>query len=129
MRGEPVWVEGAWRSGAPNTPGLRKGPFLFVSGAVPIDLSTGESVGTDIGEQTAQVIDNIEAVLRAGGASLDDVVKTTVFLTDNSMAKGMNDVYRQRFAEPFPARSTFQVGPLSRPEYLIEVEAIAWVGD
>jgi len=56
-------------------------------------------------------------------------VKTTVFLTDNSMAKGMNEVYATRFAEPFPARSTFQVGPLSRPEYLIEVEAIAWVGD
>src|SRR4051812_20288043 len=77
MRGEPVWVEGAWHSGAPNTPGLRRGPFLFVSGAVPIDLATGESVGTGIAEQTARVLDNIEAVLRAGGASMDDVVKVT----------------------------------------------------
>jgi 2-iminobutanoate/2-iminopropanoate deaminase len=92
---------------------------------VPIDRDTGETVGEDIGAQTAQVLGNLEAVLAAAGAGLDDVVKTTVFLTDPGLAAGMNEVYAERFQAPRPARSTVVVGPLARPEFLLEIEAIA----
>jgi 2-iminobutanoate/2-iminopropanoate deaminase len=122
---EAVWVPGAWHSGAPYSPGLRRGPFLFLSGAVPVDRDTGDTVGESIGEQTAQVLSNLEAVLAASGASLEDIVKTTVFLTDPGLAAGMNEVYSQRFQPPRPARSTVVVGPLARPEFLVEIEAIA----
>ncbi len=122
---QDISVPGAWHSGAPYTPAVRVGQWVFVSGQVPIDRSTGATVGTDIEAQTAQVIDNIEALLTEAGLSLDHVVKTVVFLTDSSLAAGMNRVYADRFAPVRPARSTVQVGPLARPEFLIEVEAIA----
>ncbi len=125
MKSEAIWVPDAWHSGAPYSPALRRGPFLFLSGAVPVDRSDGSTVGADIRAQTAQVISNLEAVLAADGASIADVVKTTVFITDQGFAAGMNEVYSQRFPEPRPARSTFVVGPLARPEFLIEIEAIA----
>lgn len=122
---QAIWVPDAWHSGAPYSPGLRRGPFLFVSGCVPVDRATGETVGTTIEEQTAQVLDNIRAIVEQAGATLGDVVKTTVFLTDTALAKGMNSVYAGVFAEPRPSRSTVEVGPLARPEFLIEIEAIA----
>lgn len=125
MRSEAIWVPDTWHSGAPYSPGLRRGPFLFLSGAVPVDRGDGSTVGTEIGAQTAQVIDNLEAVLAEAGASLADVVKTTVFITEKSLAAGMNEVYGERFEPPRPARSTFVVGPLARPEFLLEIEAIA----
>ena len=126
-RGLDIWAPGAWHSGAPYSPGLRRGDLLFLSGAVPVDRSTGETVGTTIGEQTTQTLDNLAAILAEAGGTLDDVVKTTVFLTDSTLASGMNAVYSGRFAAPFPARSTVQVGPLARPEFLIEIEASAVV--
>lgn len=122
---DAVWVPDAWHSGAPYSPGLRRGPFLFLSGAVPIDRASGATVGTDIGTQTAQVLSNLEAVLAEAGSKLADIVKTTVFLTDPSLAAGMNEVYAERFQVPRPARSTIVVGPLARPEFLVEIEAIA----
>ena len=121
-----MWVEGAWHSGAPNTPGLRKGPFLFVSGAVPIDLATGESVGTDIGEQTAQVIDNIEAVLKGAGCSFQDVVKVTVYMTDLADFGKMNDVMAARFGQHKPARTTIQAARLPSGATL-EIDVVARV--
>lgn len=125
MKSEAIWVPDAWHSGAPYSPGLRRGPFLFLSGAVPVDRRDGATVGTEIGAQTTQVIDNLEAVLAEAGASLADVVKTTVFIVEQSLAAGMNEVYGERFQAPHPARSTFVVGPLARPEFLLEIEAIA----
>ena len=125
MSFEGIWVNGAWHSGAPYSPATRKGPFVFASGAVPVDRVTGATAGTDIAEQTNHVIDNLEAVLDAAGATLADVVKTTVFLTDQSLAAGMNLAYAERFKPPRPARSTVVVGPLARPEFLIEIEAVA----
>lgn len=124
-RRKSVRIEGAFHSGAPYTPAVVVSPFVFVSGAVPYSLVDGSPIGSDITTQTAQVLDNIERLLAEVGLTLDDVVKTTVFLTDSSLAGGMNEVYRTRFTSPYPARSTVQVGPLARPEYLIEVEAIA----
>ena len=124
-RREAIRIPDAWHSGAPYTPAIRVGSFVFVSGAVSYDLASGESVGVDIQEQTTQILNNIEAILAQAGLTADDIVKTTVFLTDCSLAPKMNEVYSVRFKTPYPARSTVQVGPLARPEYLIEIEAIA----
>ena len=124
-RREAIRIPDAWHSGAPYTPAIRVGSFVFISGAVSYDLASGKSVGVDIREQTIQVLNNIEAILAQAGLTTDDVVKTTVFLTDSSLASEMNEVYSVRFKTPYPARSTVQVGPLARPEYLIEIEAIA----
>ena len=100
--------------------------FIFTAGQVGADPKTGSIVEGSIEAQTAQVLKNIEAVLKAAGSSLDDVVKTTVFLTDiNDFAK-MNEVYAKRFKTPFPARSTVQVVKLPR-DGNIEIEVVAVV--
>lgn len=100
--------------------------FIFTAGQVGADPKTGALVDGGIEAQTEQVLKNIEAVLKAAGSSLDDVVKTTVFLADlNDFAK-MNDIYAKRFKAPFPARSTVQVARLPR-DAKIEIEVIAVV--
>lgn len=125
---EPIFVPGAFRPPAPLSPGLRRGPFLWISGQVPVDRVTFESAGTGIREQTQLTLDNVLAVAQAGGARLEDIVKTTVFLTDIADAPEMNEVYAGFFAYPRPSRSTAQVGPLARPEFLVEIEALAYLG-
>lgn len=98
--------------------------FIFTAGQVGSDPKTGTLVEGGIEEQTEQVFKNIEAVLKTSGSSLDDVVKTTVFLTDlNDFAK-MNEVYAKRFKSPFPARSTVQVARLPR-DAKVEIEVVA----
>ncbi len=100
--------------------------FIFVAGQVGADPKTGQLVEGGIEAQTEQVLKNIEAVLKASGSSLDDVVKTTVFLADlNDFAK-MNEVYAKRFKTPFPARSTVQVSRIPR-DAKIEIEGVAVV--
>ncbi|MCA1736187.1 MAG: RidA family protein [Actinobacteria bacterium] len=115
----------AWHSGAPYSPAVKVGATIYVSGTVPIDPATGETVGTDIGSQTERVLANIALTLEAAGSSLNRVVKTTVFITDSSLVAGMNETYRRHFPDHLPARSTVQVGPLARPEWLVEIEAVA----
>lgn len=122
-----IFVAGAWHSGAPYSPAVRIGPWLFLSGMVPVDLADGASVGGDIRVQTARVVANLERILAEAGGSLANVIKTTVFLTDSTLAAGMNEAYASAFNAPRPARSTVQVGPLARPEFLIEMEAVAWI--
>jgi len=98
--------------------------FVFTAGQVGADPKTGALVDGGIEAQTEQVLKNIEAVLKASGSSIDDVVKTTVFLADlNDFAK-MNEIYAKRFKAPFPARSTVQIARLPR-DAKIEIEAIA----
>lgn len=128
-RQRSIFLPGAWHSGAPYSPAVRIGPWLFVSGIVPVDLSEGASVRGDIRVQTAGVVANLERILAEAGGSLANVVKTTVFLTDSTLTAGMNEVYAAAFPAPRPARSTIQVGPLARPEFLIEMEAVAWIED
>lgn len=102
--------------------------FIFTAGQVGTDPKTGTLVEGGIEAQTEQVLKNIETVLKAAGSSLDDVVKTTVFLADlNDFAK-MNEIYAKRFKAPFPARSTVQVARLPR-DAKIEIEVIAVLRD
>jgi 2-iminobutanoate/2-iminopropanoate deaminase len=109
----------------PYSPALVAGPFVFVSGQVAIDRTTGKVVGSGVDAQTTQVLDNLEALLREAGLGLDDVVKTTVFLTDIKDFAAMNEVYRSRFAQPLPTRSTVEVSALANLELKVEIEAIA----
>ncbi|MEQ1921552.1 MAG: RidA family protein [Pyrinomonadaceae bacterium] len=98
--------------------------FIFTAGQVGTDPKTGTLVEGGIEAQTEQVLQNIETVLKAAGSSLDDVVKTTVFLADLNDFAMMNEIYAKRFKAPFPARSTVQVARLPR-DAKIEIEAIA----
>lgn len=108
----------------PYSQAIRAGSFLFVSGQLPLHPQTGEIVGNDIAAQTGQSIENIRAILAAAGASLADVVKTTVFLQDMGHFARMNEVYQQYFGASAPARSTVAVARLPR-NALIEIEAVA----
>ncbi len=100
--------------------------FVYTAGQVGTDPKTGVLVEGGIAEQTEQALKNIEAVLKASGSTMDDVVKTTVFLADmNDFAK-MNEIYAKHFKAPFPARSTVQVARLPR-DARIEIEAVALV--
>jgi 2-iminobutanoate/2-iminopropanoate deaminase len=110
---------------SPYSPGLRVGDFVFVSGQVPRDPATGKIVGETIEEQTKQVLENIKAILEAGGATLADVVKVSAHLTDLSLFDGYNKVYVTYFPDPKPTRTTVGSQLLG---FLVEIDAIAYVG-
>jgi 2-iminobutanoate/2-iminopropanoate deaminase len=105
--------------------GLRAGDFVFVSGQGPLDPQTGKIVGDTIEDQTARVLENIEAILAAGGASMADVVKVTAHLSDLALFERYNKVYARYFPDPKPTRTT--VGS-QLPGILVEIDAIAYVG-
>lgn len=111
----------------PYSQAVAAGPYVFVSGQIPLNLQ-GEMVQGDIVVQTVQVIENLKAVLKAAGLTLKDVVKTTVFLADMADFAEMNRVYGEFFAEKPPARSTFQVAALPR-NASVEIEAVAFRQD
>ena len=108
----------------PYSPAIRTGKFLFISGQVPVDPATGTLVTGDIAAETRQVMENIGALLNAGGLDFQAVVRTTVFLADMNDFAAMNAVYGGYFAEPYPARATVQVARLPR-DARIEIDAIA----
>ncbi|GLV56297.1 reactive intermediate/imine deaminase [Dictyobacter sp. S3.2.2.5] len=116
--------QGATPRGA-YSQGLRAGDFIFVSGQGPVDPATGEIVGQTIEEQTARVLENIKAILAAGGATLDDVVKSTVHLSDLSLFADYNKVYSSYFSDPKPTRTT--VGS-QLAGFMVEIDVIAYVG-
>ena len=105
--------------------GLRAGDFIFVSGQGPIDPTTGKIVGETIEEQTARTLENIKAILEAGGATMADVVKVTAHLTDLSNFVAYNKVYGTYFPDPKPVRTTVGSQLLGM---LVEIDAIAYVG-
>jgi 2-iminobutanoate/2-iminopropanoate deaminase len=106
--------------------GLRVGDFIFVSGQGPLDPETGQIVGTTVEEQTARVLDNIQAILAAGGATMADVVKVSAHLSDLSHFERYNKVYATYFPDPKPARTTVGSQLLG---ILVEIDAIAYVGE
>lgn len=108
----------------PYSQAIRVGEFIFTAGQVALDPATGEMVGHDVAEQTEQVLKNLSAVLAAAGSSLDKVIKTTVFLQSMGDFAAMNAVYARHFPEPFPSRSTVEVGALPKGG-LVEIECIA----
>jgi 2-iminobutanoate/2-iminopropanoate deaminase len=105
--------------------GLRAGDFVFVSGQGPLDPQTGKIVGNTIEEQTVTVLQNIKAILAAGGAGLGDVVKVTAHLSDLALFERYNQVYARYFPDPKPTRTTVGSQLLG---ILVEIDAIAYVG-
>ena len=108
----------------PYSQAVRAGQLLFVSGQVPLDPATGQLVDGDIAAQTRRVFDNLGAVLKAGGRSFGDVVRTTVFLADMNDFAAVNEVYGTYFSEPYPARATVQVARLPK-DARVEIDLIA----
>jgi len=108
----------------PYSQAVRAGQLLFVSGQVPLDPATGQIVSGDIAAQTRRVFDNLGAVLKAGGRSFADVVRTTVFLADMNDFAAVNEVYGTYFSEPYPARATVQVARLPK-DARVEIDLIA----
>ena len=108
----------------PYSQAIVAGGFIYVSGQLPIDPSTGVFVEGGIKEQTRQSLTNAQAILREAGADLDCVVKTTVFLSDIANFAQMNEVYAQFFTAPFPARSAVAVRDLPK-DALVEIEVVA----
>src|SRR6266436_2719747 len=112
----------------PYSQAVRTGNFLFCSGQIPLDAKTGQIVSGDIAAQTRRVLDNIAALLRAEGLTFDNVVKTTIFLTDLGDFQTVNEVYGSYFKQDPPARSTVQVSALPKNAN-VEIEVIAATGE
>lgn len=110
----------------PYSQAIRVGNMVFTSGQIPLHPQTGEIVGATAAEQARQVLQNLQAVLQAAGASLQNVVKTTIFLTDLGQFAAVNAVYAEFFPDNPPARSTVQVAALPRGVQ-VEIEAVAVV--
>ena len=108
----------------PYSQAIDTGAFIFTSGQIPIEPSTGQVVNGGIKEQTAQVLENLKNVLEAAGSGMEKVIKTTVFIKDLSDFSAMNEVYAKYFSEPYPARSCVEVNRLPKG-VLIEIEAVA----
>jgi len=123
---EIIATNQAPRAIGPYSQAIRAGNLLFCSGQIPIDPTTGEFVSGGVAEQTEQVMRNLSAVLSAGQSSLQQVVKTTVFLADMDDFTEMNEVYGRFFGENPPARATVQAARLPR-DARVEIEAIAIV--
>ncbi len=109
----------------PYSAALVAGDLVFVSGQVGIAAQGNKPLAEGTAAQTSTALDNIAALLALAGLGLDDIVKTTVFLTDMRDLAEMNEAYRARFRPPLPTRSTVGVAALARPELKIEIEAIA----
>ena len=111
----------------PYSQAVTAGGFLFASGQIPLDPATGQVVEGDVRAQAHQAMRNLAEVLRAGGASLDHVVRTTIFLADMNDFGAVNEVYGSYFSAPAPARATVQVARLPR-DVRVEIDAVAFVG-
>ena len=121
---KPVSTSNAPAAIGPYSQAIVAGGFIYVSGQLPIDPSTGAFVEGGIKEQTRQSLTNAQAILREAGADLGCVVKTTVFLSDIANFAQMNEVYAQFFTAPFPARSAVAVRDLPK-DALVEIEVVA----
>src|SRR5436190_14498525 len=124
---ETITTENAPGAIGPYSQAIKSGGFVFCSGQIPIDPATGEFVSESVSEQTEQVLKNLSEVLNAAGTSLDNVVKTTVFLADMGDFAEMNEVYGRYFNENKPARATVQAARLPR-DARVEIECIALEG-
>jgi 2-iminobutanoate/2-iminopropanoate deaminase len=121
---EELGTDEAPSSIGPFSQGIRDGDRIFVSGQGPIDPDSGEIIEGDVRDETRRTLENVDAVLRAADASLDDIVKTTVFVRDMENYDAINDAYAEFFSEPFPVRSAVEVADLP-VDIEVEIEAVA----
>jgi 2-iminobutanoate/2-iminopropanoate deaminase len=110
----------------PISPGVRAGDFIFVSGQVATNVDGSPFIG-NVREEISGAIDAVEKVMQAVGASLDDIVKVTAFLSNAAVFPLFNEIYAQRFTARLPARSTLVLG-FGHPDVRFEIEAIGYLG-
>ena len=127
MTRETVQTDNAPKAIGPYAQAIKANGFLYTAGQIPIDPKTGNIVEGDIRAQTRQALVNLQTILQLADLGLEDVVKTTVMLTDWRHYTAYNEVYQTMFTAPYPARSTLCAG-IARPGALIAIEAIAVVG-
>ena len=126
MNKQTVATEKAPKAIGPYEQAIKVGDFVYASGQIPLDPKTGNLVAGGIAEQTRQVLENLRAVLEAGGSSLDRVIKATVFLKNIVDFAAMNEVYAEYLGQSKPARSTVAVADLPRGA-LVEIDFVATV--
>lgn len=126
MTWTPVLISGAKTPVGAYSPAIRAGNHIFLSGQVPTNLETGEIIGNDVATQTNAVIDRIEVLLGAAGATLRDIVSVTVYLSDIANWEAFNQAYRSRLTAPYPTRTTVGAGLHG---FLVEITVIAYLGD
>ena len=124
---EIVSCSGAPGAIGPYSQAVKEGGTIYCSGQIPLDPATGKIVAGGIEEQTARVLENLSAVLAAGGSSLAQVLKTTVYMVDLSEFPAMNAIYGKYFPASSPARATVQVAGLPMG-VRVEIDAIASTG-
>lgn len=124
MAGEIVATDKAPGAIGPYSQAVKLGNLVFTAGQIPLDPATGQLVEGDIQAQTERVMENVKAVLDAAGSSIDQVVKTTCFLTDLGNFAAFNEVYARYMGNNRPARSTVQVAALPAGAQ-VEVEVVA----
>jgi 2-iminobutanoate/2-iminopropanoate deaminase len=112
----------------PYSQGVRVGSTIYCAGQIPLDPKSGQIVSGDAAVQTRRVLDNVTAILKAEGLTFDNIVKTTVFLTDLADFQAVNEVYGSYFKNQPPARSTVQVSALPKGA-IVEIEVIAVAGN
>jgi len=123
---ETISTDNAPGAIGPYSQAVKAGGMVFCSGQIPIDPATGEFVSDDVSEQAEQVLKNLSEVLKAAGTSIDNVVKTTVFLADMNDFSAMNEVYGRYFDSNKPARATVQAARLPK-DARVEIDCIALV--
>ncbi len=121
---EVVATKDAPQAIGPYSQAIKAGGFLFSSGQIAIDPATGQVIEGDVAAQTERVMKNLAAILKAGGLSLQRVVKTTVFLKSMGDFATMNEIYGRHFGEHRPARSTVEVARLPK-DVLVEIDVVA----
>lgn len=119
----PIATDKAPGAIGPYSQAIDCGPFLFASGQIPLNPETGE-IPEGITEQTRQSLSNVKAILEAAGLTMDNVIKTTVYLADMADFAAMNAVYGEVFTEPYPARSAVAVRELPKG-VMVEIEVLA----
>jgi 2-iminobutanoate/2-iminopropanoate deaminase len=124
MKKAVIRTEKGFLSPSPLSQAVNAGGLIFISGQVPVDSKTRQVVSEDFALQTRFVLDSLKGIVEAAGASLAQIVKTTVFLTDMSRFEEMNRIYREYFPEEPPARTCIGVKELPRKSQ-IEIEAVA----
>ncbi len=119
-----IATDGAPKAIGPYSQAIKANGFIFVSGQTPLDPTTQQMVSGGVPEQTERVLNNISAILKAAGSSLDKVVRCGVFLKNMNDFAAMNEVYARFFSGNPPARSTVEVARLPK-DCLVEIDAIA----
>ena len=126
MAKEIISTKNAPQAIGPYSQAVKAGNLMFISGQIPLDPKTGDLVSQSIEDQAKQVLENVKSICEAAGCSLDDIVKISIFLTDLSNFAVVNDMMKEYFSEPYPARATVEVSGLPLGVN-VEIEAIVLI--